>query len=102
MYYCFELELGPIIEFIENKKMFDSKYIDKLKKVKNLRNHVMHHNLLICGKSKNENEFLNNKKELEYEIKLLKELLPDEYQKGFTSDINKLICDVSEFKIKLE
>lgn len=102
LYYCFELELGPIIRFIENKQMFENSYINKLKKVKKLRNHVMHHNLLICGKAKNMNEFINNKKELKDEITLLKELLPNDYQKGFVKDVNDLKCDVADFKIVLE
>lgn len=102
LYYCFELELGPIIRFVEKEKMFDKEIIEKFNIIRKLRNKVMHHNLLICGKSKNIGEFNHNKKLLKKEINLLSEVLPEKYQIGFKNTINKLICDVDNFKIILE
>ena len=102
LYFCFELEFGPIIEFIKEKKMYDGNIINKMYKVKELRNMVMHHNLITCGKSKNTKDFNLYKKSIWKRISLLKELLPQEYQKGFIDDINKLKCDCNLFKIVLE
>lgn len=102
LYYCFELELGSIIIFVDRVKMFEKEIIEKFHRVRKLRNKVMHHNVLICGKSKSLKEFNLNKELLKTEINLLSEVLPEEYQKGFKKTINNLKCDVDNFKIILE
>lgn len=102
LYYCFELELGSIIIFVDRVKMFEKEIIEKFDSVRKLRNKVMHHNVLICGKSKSLKEFNLNKELLKTEINLLSEVLPEEYQTGFKKTINNLKCDVDNFKIILE
>lgn len=102
LYYCFELDLGSIISFIDRVKMFEKEIIEKFDSVRKLRNKVMHHNVLICGKSRSLKEFNLNKELLKIEINLLSEVLPEEYQKGFKKTINDLKCDVDNFKILLE
>lgn len=102
LYFCFELELGPIIEFIKEKKMFYDNIINKMDIVRDLRNRVMHHNLITCGKSKTYDELNKNINEIREKILALKELLPTEYQKGFQDYINRLKCDCNLFKIVLE
>lgn len=102
LYYCFELDLGSIISFIDHVKMFEKEIIEKFDSVRKLRNKVMHHNVLICGKSRSLKEFNLNKELLKSEINLLSEVLPEEYQTGFKKTINDLKCDVDNFKIILE
>ena len=102
LYYCFELDLGSIISFIDRVKMFEKEIIEKFDRVRKLRNKVMHHNVLICGKSRSLKEFNLNKDLLKTEINLLSEVLPEEYKTGFKKTINDLKCDVDNFKIILE
>lgn len=102
LYYCFELDLGSIISFIDRVKMFEKEIIEKFDRVRKLRNKVMHHNVLICGKSRSLKEFNLNKDLLKTEINLLSEFLPEEYKTGFKKTINDLKCDVDSFKIILE
>ena len=63
---------------------------DTIKHAKNLRNHVMHHAVLIIGKTTNYTEFLKHLKNIETRICALKEILPKEYIKGFGNSIKKL------------
>ena len=63
---------------------------DTIKHAQNLRNHVMHHAVLIVGKATKYTEFLEHLKNIETRICALKEILPKEYIKGFGNSIKKL------------
>lgn len=72
-----------------------------LKSIRQLRNHVMHHNLVTMGNSKTVKEMFDNLKELKNQILTLKNALPEDYRIGFINDINKLKCDNKVFKVKI-
>lgn len=63
---------------------------DAQKHINNLRNHTMHHTLLLFGKAKKLSDLSSNFEVLEKRINALCELLPDDYRKGFCDDILKL------------
>ena len=92
LYFLLKVDLGKLIDFCD-KKNFHSEIKDKLKIVKDLRNKVMHHNLLILGNCKNKETVLQNINLLENQILTLKELLPKDYKQGFISDINRINYD---------
>ena len=58
--------------------------------VKELRNDVMHHHLLIFGGAHNLKEAKDNFAAFERKIEALITLLPIEYARGFQNDITKL------------
>ena len=92
LYFLLKFDLGKLIDFCD-KKNFHSEIKDKLKIVKDLRNKVMHHNLLILGNCKNKETVLQNINLLENQILTLKELLSKDYRQGFISDINRINYD---------
>ena len=102
LYFCFELELGPMIELLDHLGIYSSEAISEFKEIKVLRNHVMHHNVLTIGRAKNISDFRDNFALLQRQICMLKDNLPNEYQLGFIDDINKLPCKRKEFIILLE
>ena len=102
LYFCFELELGPMIELLDHLGIYSSEVISEFKEIKVLRNHVMHHNVLTIGRAKTVSAFRDNFASLQSQIRMLKDNLPTEYQLGFVKDINKLPCDRAEFKVLLE
>lgn len=102
LYYNFDLDLCGIIEFIKNHPLDLQIDTNKLDSVRRLRNEVMHHHLITCGKAKTQEEVKNNLANLKNQINYLRDLLPIKYQNGFTKTINNMKCDVDFFKIKLE
>lgn len=101
-YNKFNLELGPTIELIEIHNLFEED-VEKFKFVKDLRNKVMHFNMVTLGDAVSLEQASDNMVELKKGIKALKECLPQAYQRGFTGDINKLIINknIEDFKIKI-
>jgi hypothetical protein len=63
---------------------------DVMSLVKELRNDVMHHHLLIFGGAHNLKEANDNFAAFERKIEALMTLLPIEYARGFQNDITKL------------
>ena len=102
LYYNFDLDLGDIIKFIKNHPLDLQIDTNKLDSVRCLRNEVMHHHLITCGKAKTKKEVKNNLVNLKNQITYLRDLLPAEYQNDFTKTINNMKCDVDFFKIILE
>ena len=102
LYFCFELELGPMIELLDHLEIYSSEAISEFKEIKALRNHVMHHIVLTLGRAKTVSDFRDNFASLQRQICMLKDNLPNEYQSGFVNDISILSCDREEFKVLLE
>lgn len=89
LYYCFELELGPMIELFKAKNIYDIEYIEELEIVRVLRNHVMHHNVLLLGRVTNYNDALKEIKKLEKQLETLYLLMPDYgYKQAFEKALN--------------
>ena len=55
-----------------------------------LRNHTMHHSMLLFGQAHNLKEAKDNFRSLEKQLNTFVKLLSEEYRQGFLSDINKL------------
>lgn len=93
LYFRLDIEFGHLIELIEKVNLYDNSRIAKIKKAKDLRNKVMHHNLLMLGMSKNKTESLARIKLINDWIEILYDLLPIDYKRGFESSINGLNYD---------
>lgn len=102
LYYCYELDLGLTISFIEQTKFYDDNVIKDLFIIRNLRNRVLQHNLLVFSNKRTMKEVMKNKKTLKDEIKVLYNILPNDYKKGLIADINSLKCDIDYFRIIIE
>lgn len=100
LYYYFNYDLGKTISYLEKNNDELVKSLD-LESIRQLRNHVMHHNLITIGNSKTVKEMSNNLKKLKNQILALKVALPEDYRKGFINDINILKCDNKVFKVKI-
>ncbi len=90
LYFCFQLELGPTIDLFEHVKMYDSTTLSDFRQIKELRNQVMHHNVLVLGQSTNKEQAETNLQTLKKRIALLCKYLPEEYRKGFQTSIENL------------
>ena len=101
LYYCFDLTLNETIKLMKSKKLHMNLIAD-YKMVNKLRNHVMHHSMITCGRSNNFELLKENLNELKTLIKALANSLPHEFKQGFIKEINELKCDVDYFKINLE
>lgn len=101
LYYSFQFDLGLTIEFIKRVNMYGLERIKQLNTIRQLRNMVMHHNLLTCGKARDVNCCKNHLNTIKKKISVLGENLPYEFKKGYINSINKLLCDRNEFKIVL-
>ena len=82
LYYCFQLELSSTIDLLEPLSDF--------RQIKELRNHVMHHNVLVLGQAINKEQAETNLQTLKKQVALLCKYLPDEYRSGFQSSIENL------------
>lgn len=104
LYNHFNLELGPTIEILLKYELINEEQKNNFYQIRQLRNFVMHFNMLILGKIFNYEEALDNKTKIQNQIKILKKCLPLEYQKGFKVDLNNLIINenIKEFKIIIE
>lgn len=92
LYYCFELELGSIIELVKAKAIYEIGYIEKLDIVRQLRNHVMHHNILLLGKATNYSQAQKEMKELKKQLEALYDVLPNSgYKQAFQRALNEQI-----------
>lgn len=90
LYFCFQLELGASIKLLEHIKMYDASTIIELREIKELRNQVMHHNVLVLGQSINKEQAERNLQTLKRRLALLCKHLPEEYRKGFQKSIESL------------
>lgn len=90
LYFCFQLELGYTIELFEHINMYNDSTLIDLKQLKELRNQVMHHNVLVLGQSTNKEQAEENLQTLKKRIALLCKYLPEEYHNGFQTSIENL------------
>ena len=93
LYFLLEIDFGDLIEVCVAKGLLvldDS----SIKKIKDLRNKTMHHMFLLFGKSKTEQEVYEYIETFTEKLNLLKLVLPEEYWKGFVSDI----CKINRYK----
>ena len=89
LYFLLEIDFGDLIEVCVAKGLLvldDS----SIKKIKDLRNKTMHHMFLLFGKSKTVSETYEYLETFTEKLNLLKLVLPEEYWKGFLSDIRKI------------
>lgn len=93
LYFLLEIDFGDLIEVCVEKGLLA---LDgsSIKKIKDLRNKTMHHMFLLFGKSKTEQEVYEYIETFTEKLNLLKLVLPEEYWKGFVSDI----CKINRYK----
>lgn len=102
LYKKFKLDLGETIELVQEIKMFDEVKSQEFDDIRKVRNFVMHHNLLILGKKEKPEKVEENKKIIIAGIKALANNLPEGYKSKFIEEINNLICDFEDYKLKVE
>jgi hypothetical protein len=89
LYFKLKADFKVLMETCVAKKVV-SISDDVMSLVKELRNDVMHHHLLIFGGAHNLKEANDNFAAFERKIEALITLLPIEYARGFQNDITKL------------
>jgi hypothetical protein len=94
LYLKLKSDFSILMDVCIDKKLIKISPSQK-KHIKDLRNHTMHHNLLLLGNAINVKSLHDNFNTLENQLNDFIELLPCEYKKGFLSDIKKLNGHVS-------
>lgn len=89
LYFLLEIDFGDLIEVCVEKGLLALDGFS-IKKIKDLRNKTMHHMFLLFGKSKTEQEVYEYIETFTEKLNLLKLVLPEEYWRGFVSDIYKI------------
>ena len=89
LYFKLKADFKVLMETCVAKKVVSISY-DVMSLVKELRNDVMHHHLLIFGGAHNLKEAKDNFAAFERKIEALITLLPIEYARGFQDSIVKL------------
>ena len=89
LYYGFEPDFGDLMHICQTKEVYEIN-VDDQKDIKDLRNKTMHHSLLLFGNAKNEKELYDHFTTLEKQLNAFAAALPQEYRKGFLSDVEKL------------
>jgi hypothetical protein len=89
LYFKLQADFKVLMETCVEKKVV-SISDEVMALVKQLRNNVMHHHLLIFGGAHNLKEAKDNFASFERKINALITLLPNEYVMGFQNDITKL------------
>lgn len=102
LYYNFQLDLGSTIDLVEKLNMYDNNTINDFKEIKELRNKVMHHNVVILENKKGYKDMLINKQIIANRISILAKYLPEGYGDNFIRQINDLKCDRVDYKVTTE
>ena len=89
IYYKLNIDFAALLDICIEKKLIaiDSSYVDRLN---DLRNHTMHHSMLLFGQAHDLKEAKNNFRALERQLAALILILPEDYREGFKTSINKL------------
>lgn len=90
LYFCYRLDLGATIDLLENLNFYSKVIISDLRQIKELRNRVMHHNILVVGNATDRIQAEINLQNLKHQIAILCKHLPCDYQKGYQTEISNL------------
>lgn len=89
LYYKLNIDFQALLHICRIKNITDITE-NQEQQLNELRNHTMHHSMLLFGQAHNLKEAKDNFKSLEKQLNAFIKLLPKEYRQGFSSDINKL------------
>ena len=89
LYYKLNIDFDALLQVCYEKNIIEIDNVQK-QQLNKLRNHTMHHSMLLFGQAHNLKEAKDNFKSLEKQLNAFVKLLPEEYRQGFLSDINKL------------
>ena len=89
LYFKLDIDLSILIRICQEKGLININIQDR-KHLKTLRNHTMHHALLLFGQANNLEDVYANFNALRKQLNALLSLLPKEYQNGFIASIKKL------------
>lgn len=89
--------LLEIIKIMKDFQLIDKIKFWNLKKINDMRNKIMHHNILLFGVCETWKESSKNIDQLKINIYLLHDFLPEEHKLGFINGINKLIKKQTNF-----
>ena len=89
LYYKLNIDFEALLQMCYEKNIIEIDNVQK-QQLNKLRNHTMHHSMLLFGQAHNLKEAKDNFKSLEKQLNAFVKLLPEEYRQGFLSDINKL------------
>ena len=89
LYYKLNIDFEALLQVCYEKTIIEIDNVQK-QQLNKLRNHTMHHSMLLFGQAHNLKEAKDNFKSLEKQLNAFIKLLPKEYRQGFSSDINKL------------
>lgn len=90
LYYGLELDLGNLLDIYKDKKICDDETLKLYDNVRQLRNKVMHHSVLLFENAKTKEDAIANIKDLTKKIQDLYISLPENFRSGFEKDINYL------------
>ena len=89
LYFKLDIDLSILIRICQEKELININAQER-KHIKTLRNHTMHHALLLFGQATDLNKTRDNFNALTKQLNAFLSLLPREYQNGFISSIKKL------------
>lgn len=89
LYFKLNVDFGVLLQICQEKGLINISPQDR-KHIKTLRNHTMHHAMLLFGQANNLEDVYANFNVLEKQLNALLSLLPKEYQNGFIASIKKL------------
>lgn len=89
IYYKLNIDFEVLLNVCIEKNLIE---IDQtsVSKLNTLRNHTMHHAMLLFGQAHNLKEAKDNFRALERQLTALLFLLPEDYRAGFKTSINRL------------
>ena len=87
LFYRLEIDFGKLMDICVDKGLAIISECDR-KRLKELRNHTMHHYLLLFGHSHNKAEAIAHCHKLKGQLNTLYAYLPSQYQAGFIVAIN--------------
>ncbi len=101
LYFVFQMTFGFLIDITLEKNLVNKNFIDWLEKVRDLRNKVMHHSVLLLGSATNGKDVLVEVENLKKGIESMYQVLPYQFRDGFEKSINKLSdkYDIKELKL---
>lgn len=89
LYYKLNIDFEALLQVCYEKNIIEIDNVQK-QQLNKLRNHTMHHSMLLFGQAHNLKEAKDNFRSLEKQLNTFVKLLSEEYRQGFLSDINKL------------